>query len=274
MAVKLVSRQWHSLLQRGLDGASEAADVVAHRLRVAADPRARLLRKRKWALWVGLLFTFATVLLVLVTVLLASWSTPAWALLIPGLLAAGAAFPATLLLLRCRWLRSTPLPAQRPVSVRRSPPHGSAARPAMSSLGASERGLFSLLGVIERGALLPVDEIRELTAAANQSSTAMAATAQEVVSMERAAAASPHSRAHLAPTINAFTAQLGTGVRQYNEMVTAAAQLVSAANGGAMSAAPMVQQRYRSELTNATDRLLGWAQAFEELGEQDSRKRA
>ena len=30
--------------------------------------------------------------------------------------------------------------------------------------------------------------------------------------------------------------------------------------------APMSQQRYRSELTDATDRLLGWAQAFEELG--------
>ena len=44
----------------------------------------------------GLLFTVASVFLVLVTVLLASWSTPVWALLIPGLLAAGAAFPATL----------------------------------------------------------------------------------------------------------------------------------------------------------------------------------
>ena len=28
----------------------------------------------------------------------------------------------------------------------------------------------------------------------------------------------------------------------------------------------MSQQRYRDELSNATDRLLGWAQAFDELG--------
>jgi hypothetical protein len=79
--------------------------------------------------------------------------------------------------------------------------------------------------------------------------------------------ATPHSRNYLVPTINAFTAQLGNGVRQYNEMVTAAAQLVSAANGGSMPASPMSQQRYREQLTNATDRLQGWAQAFDELGQ-------
>ncbi|MCV7063044.1 hypothetical protein H7I76_27070, partial [Mycolicibacterium vaccae] len=79
-------------------------------------------------------------------------------------------------------------------------------------------------------------------------------------SMERAVAATPQSRSYLVPTINVFTAQLGTGVRQYNEMVTAAAQLVSSANG-----TPLPNQRYRDELTAATDRLVGWAQAFEEL---------
>ncbi len=29
----------------------------------------------------------------------------------------------------------------------------------------------------------------------------------------------------------------------------------------------MSQQRYRDELVNATDRLVGWAQAFDELGQ-------
>ena len=61
----------------------------------------------------------------------------------------------------------------------------------------------------------------------------MASTAAEVVSMERAAHHSESSRSYLVPTINAFTAQLSAGVRQYNEMVTAAAQLVSSANGDA-----------------------------------------
>jgi hypothetical protein len=133
----------------------------------------------------------------------------------------------------------------------------------MSALGASERGFFSLVGVIERGAMLPADEIHDLTAAASRTSAAMAATAAEVVSMERAAHYSESSRLYLVPTINAFTAQLSAGVRQYNEMVTAAAQLVSSANGDTGLAG---QQRYRAELVEATDRLLGWAQAFDELG--------
>jgi len=136
----------------------------------------------------------------------------------------------------------------------------------MAALAASERSLHSLLGVMERGRMLPSEELRELTEAANQTAATMTATANEVVSMERAISSAPQSRAYLAPTIAAFTAQLEQGSRQYNEMVTAAAQLVSAANTGSMSSSPMVQQRYRSELSNATDRLLGWAQAFDELG--------
>ncbi len=262
-----VTRQWRSTLQRGVDTVSEYAEVAAQKLSAAADPRARLLRKRRWALRLGLFFSFASVFWMLVTGLLATWSTPVWALLITGLIAAGAAAPATMLLLRYRWLRAEPLPPRRQVSGRRLPPHGSVARPTMSALGASERGLHSLLGVMARGNLLPPEEIRELTEAANRTAATMAATADEVVSMERAAAETPTSRSYLAPTINAFTAQLNHGVRQYNEMVTAAAQLVSAANTGSMSSSPMSAQRYRNELADATDRLTGWAQAFDELGQ-------
>lgn len=116
--------------------------------------------------------------------------------------------------------------------------------------------------------MLPAGEMRELIAVANQSAATMAATADEVVSMERAAANAPGSRTHLSPTIRAFTAQLDNGARQYNDMVTAAAQLVSAANNGPMTNSPMSQQGYRDELVNATDRLTGWAQAFEELGQR------
>ena len=173
---------------------------------------------------------------------------------------------ATLLLIRYRWLKADPLPPQRPTNIRRLPPPSSAARPAMYALGASERGFFSLLGVIERGNMLPDTEIRDLTAAAKKSSAAMAATAAEVVSMERTSHGTPQSRSYLAPTINAFTAQLSAGVRQYNEMVTAAAQLVSSANADRAAALVASRQRYREELTGATDRLIGWSQAFDELG--------
>ena len=263
---------WRALLQRGFETATELSASVAHRVSAATDPRARLLRRRRRALRWALIFGAGCLFWAVVTALLAAWGWFALLLEITGFVAAVQAIPATLLLFRYRWLRSEPLPASRPTNVRRLPALGSAARPAMSALGASERGFFSLLGVMERGEMLPAAEIRDLTAAANRTSAAMAATATEVVSMERAAHYSEPSRSYLAPTINAFTAQLSAGVRQYNEMVTAAAQLVSSANRepgagvGDGVGSTATQQRYRAELVEATDRLLGWAQAFDELG--------
>ncbi|GAT09869.1 hypothetical protein AU184_11145 [Mycolicibacterium novocastrense] len=261
---------WRSMVQRGvqngIDTAAEWSDVLADKLNAAADPRAKLLRKRRWALRLTVFFTISCVFWIGVTGVVAAWDVPAWALLIPSPIAVGAAFLATLTFLRYRWLRREPLPPPRSRATRRLPPWGSAARQPMAALAASERGFFSLLGVLERGRMLPPDELRELSAAANQTATTMGATANEVMSMERAIRATPQSRAHLAPTIAAFTAQLDHGARQYSEMVNAAAQLVSAANAGPTSTSPMWQQRYRDELSNATDRLIGWAEAFNELG--------
>lgn len=253
-----------TLAQRGVDAAAELTDVVAQKLGAASDPRAKLLRKRRWALRAGVFFTFSTGLWIVVTAVLASWSTPAWVLPIPGAIAVGAAFLATLSFLRYRWLKQTPLPPER--AVRRLPPWGSAARQPIAALASAERGLFSLLGVMERGRMLPPDELRDVVSAAHRTAATMAATATEIVSMERAANSTPQSRTHLAPTIRAFSAQLDAGVRQYNEIVDAAAQLVSAANSGSMSSSPMSTQFYRHELGTATDRLAGWAQAFDELG--------
>ncbi|SOJ54517.1 hypothetical protein MSIMFB_02009 [Mycobacterium simulans] len=265
MAVKSHQRgQWRSLLQRALDTAADLSDLVAQKISAATDPRTRLLRRRRRALRWGLICAAGCVFWAVVTAVLAAWGWFTLLLQITGAIAVVLTIPATLLLFRYRWLRSEPLPAPRPAGTRRLPPPGSAARPAMSALVASERGFFSLLGVMERGDMLPASEIRDLTAAANQTSAAMAATGAEVASMERAAQYSESSREYLVPTINAFTTQLSAGVRQYNEMVTAAAQLVSSVNGEG-GAAP-AQQRYRVELVGATDRLLGWAQAFDELG--------
>lgn len=252
-------------LQSGIDTAAEFSDLLATKLAAISDPRAKLLRKRRWALRLGIFFGLSSVFWILVTAVLASWSTPVWALIVTGVIAAGAAFPATLFFLRYRWLRAEPLPVGP--TARRLPPFGSAARKPMADLAAAERGLYSMLGVLQRGRMLPEEELREIAAAAGQTAVTMAATANEVVAMERAASSSPRSRAHLAPTIASFTGQLAQGARQYDEMVTAAAQLVSSVNSGPVSNSPMAQQRYRSELVNATDRLQGWAQAFDELGQ-------
>jgi hypothetical protein len=272
MAVKsgqgvLVSGQW---VRRGFHTLNVLSDWVAQKISAAADPRARLLRRRRRALRWGLIFSAGCLFWAVLTAGLAAWGWFASLLVATGMIAVVQAIPATLFLLRYRWLRGEPLPAQQPAKFRRRlPPPGSAARSAMSALGASERGFFSLLGVLERGNMLPADEIRDLTAAANQSAAAMAATAAEVVAMEQAVNCTQQSQSYLVPTINAFTAQLSAGVRQYNEMVTAAAQLVSSANGeaaGSGPVSPLAQQRYRDELVGATDRLVGWAQAFDELG--------
>ena len=251
---------WRTLLQRGVDTAAELSDGLAQKLGAAADPRAKLLRKQRWALRAGWFFTFATGLWTAVTAVLAMWSTPVWVLIITGCIAAGAAFWATLAFLRYRWLRATPLPPER--TLRRLPPWGSAARQPMAALASAERGLFSLLGVMQRSQMLPADELAEVTHAASLTSAAMASTATEIMSLERAMNNAPQSRSHLVPTVRAFAAQLDAGARQYNEMVTAAAQLVSTAPGPSTTA-----QRYRHELSGATDRLTGWAQAFDELGQ-------
>ncbi|MGE2727885.1 phage shock envelope stress response protein PspM [Mycolicibacterium vaccae] len=255
-----------SVAQRGIDTVAEWSELLADKLHAVSDPRAKLLRKRRWALRLGVFFALSSVFWVGVTAVLASWSTPVWALFIPSPIAVGAAFLSTLAFLRYRWLRGEQLPPPRTRAARRLPPYGSAARQPMASLAASERGLYSLLGVLERGRMLPADDLREIRVAAEQTAATMAATAAEVTSMERTAKVAPQSRPHLAPTIAAFSAQLDRGARQYDEMVCAAAQLVSATNSGALSSSPMSQRRYREQLTSATDRLGGWAQAFDELG--------
>ena len=265
MAVTGRERVWRTALQRGIDTAGECADVAAQKINALADPRSRLLRKRRRAWRFGLFFVVACVFWVVVTLVMATWTVPFWALLIPGLIAAGAAAPATLLLLRYRWLKGEPLPPPRPGAKRRLPPRGSAARGAIIGLNSAERSMFQLLGVIERGEILPDEEMQELTRAANSVGATMTATADDVVSMEKAVAASPSSRVSLAPAIQGFAAQLDQGVAQYTEMVGAASQLVAAANDSASAGFPMSRQRQREELIGATDRLLGWAHGFEAL---------
>ena len=163
------SASWRTLLLRGLDTASDVSELVAQKISAATDPRERQLRRRRRALRWGLIFSRR------VRVLGRGDGDPGGV----GLVRAAAgdhrwsrcrceAMIATLLLIRYRWLKADPLPAQRPTNIRRLPPPSSAARPAMSALGASERGFFSLLGVMERGNMLPDNEIRELTAAAKQ----------------------------------------------------------------------------------------------------------
>ncbi len=258
---------WRTLLLRGLDTASDVSELVAQKISAATDPRERQLRRRRRALRWGLIFTAGCVFWGVVTAILAAWGWFALLLEITGGVAVVQAMIATLLLIRYRWLQS------RSAARAAADQHPASAAAEFGGTTGDVRArrlraglLLACSGVMERGNMLPDTEIRDLTAAAKQSSAAMAATAAEVVSMERAAHGTPQSRSYLAPTINAFTAQLSAGVRQYNEMVTAAAQLVSSANADVGAALVASRQRYRDELAGATDRLVGWSQAFDELG--------
>lgn len=238
---------WEQLLRRLATNVNDLGEELAARMRAMSDKREKLLRKRLRAKRWSIRWALACVAGLLVTTVLATTGAPPWLLIIPALLTAGCAIPATYLLVRYRYLKAEPLPPPRPGVERRLPPYGSSARPPMAALDAAERSLFSLLGVVERGSMIPESEGRQVLSAANRAAYVMAATAKEVVSMERAAAETPHTREYLQPTIKAFTAQLDTGVRQYNELVTAAAQLVSAGNSGAVVASPM--SRGRSSMT-------------------------
>src|SRR6202012_3900596 len=124
-----------------------------------------------------LIFSAGCVFWGVVTAILAAWGWFALLLEITGGVAVVPGMAAPLLLIGHRGMKADPPPAQRPTNIRRLPPPSSAARPAMYALGASERGFFSLVGVMERGNMLPDTEISDLTAAARKSSAAMAATA-------------------------------------------------------------------------------------------------
>ena len=258
---------WRSLLQRGVDTAAEVSDVLAQKLNAIADPRAKQLRKRKVALWLGLFFTGSCALLIGVTTLLATWHTPAWALFIPAPLAVGAAFLADV------GVSALPVASRRTAAAAAVPRHSAAATMGVGGSSAAGRaGRFRARAVLADQR----DGARQDAACGRASRIGRRRQSvrghdgrdrQRSGLDERAVANAPQSRNHLAPTIAAFTTQLDSGARQYNDMVTAAAQLVSAANTGPMPSSPMSAQRYRDELVNATDRLTGWAQAFDELGQ-------
>ncbi|KDP04345.1 membrane protein, partial [Mycobacterium avium subsp. hominissuis 101] len=99
---------WRALLQRGVAAAADLSDLVARKISAATDPRARLLRRRRRALRWGLIFTAGCAFWAVLTIVLAAWGWFALLLEITGAVAVVMAIPATLLLLRYRWLRAEP----------------------------------------------------------------------------------------------------------------------------------------------------------------------
>ncbi len=124
---------WRALLQRGVAAAADLSDLVARKISAATDPRARLLRRRRRALRWGLIFTAGCAFWAVLTIVLAAWGWFALLLEITGAVAVVMAIPATLLLLRYRWLRAEPLPAPRTTNAARrctrwAPPNAASPR--------------------------------------------------------------------------------------------------------------------------------------------------
>lgn len=261
-----VQGSWQQLMWRVTEHLSNLGDELLTRVQAMSDQREKLLRRRLRARRWSIRWALACLVGVMLTSVFATTSAPFWLLIIPAVLTAACAIPAVMLFFRYRHLKREPLPPARPGIQRRLPPRGSAARQPMAALDAAERGLFSLLGVVERGSIIPQSEGQQILMAANQAASVMSSTAKEIVAMERAAALTPHTREYLRPTIDAFTAQLDAGMHQYRELVTAAAQLVSAGDPGAVPGGGSDDNTLFDDLVSATDRLTGWADAFDELG--------
>src|ERR1700749_423560 len=97
---------FRALLQQGLGIAADLSGFVAQKISAAADPRARLLRRRRRALRWAWIFTAGAGFWGLVTALLAGWGWLSLLQKITGAIAVVEVIPATLLFFRYSWLRA------------------------------------------------------------------------------------------------------------------------------------------------------------------------
>lgn len=104
---------WEQLLRRLATNVNDLGEELAARMRAMSDKREKLLRKRLRAKRWSIRWALACVAGLLVTTVLATTGAPPWLLIIPALLTAGCAIPATYLLVRYRYLKAEPLPPPR-----------------------------------------------------------------------------------------------------------------------------------------------------------------
>ncbi len=256
---------WRTLAQRGVDTAAELSDVLAQKLGAAADPRAKMLRKRRWALRAGLFFTFSTGLWIVVTAVLASWNTPAWALPIPGAIAVGAAFLATLS------LPALPLAeghAAAPAAL--GPPASAVGIGGPPADGGARVGRARDVRPARRDAARPDAAGRRVARGDGGGQPDRGHHGGHrhrggVDGAGRGGVARSPGRTWRPPSARSprswrpgfgSTTKWSPPQRNWCQPPTAEP----------MSSSPMSAQRYRHELGTATDRLSGWAQAFDELG--------
>lgn len=260
--VTAVSARARSLADTARVFGGSVLDAAAKR----KDPRAKHLRKIRRARSRGIRFGTASATSAAGTAGMALLSAPEWTLLVGGGGAALFAVPAGFALARLRVLKARPVPIGMPVK-RILPPRNSAAHEPMVRLAGAERSLYELLGILSRSESIRSEELEETVTVASDAVLGLSAVATDIAAMERAGASSAATRDHVRAGIDAAAADLAAGVRQYEDLVGAAARMTGPV-GSTPSSMAEVQ---RMELLSATDRLQGWADALEEIAEIRSR---
>ncbi len=248
-----------SVVRAAAKSARRAGESAVHVIGRWTDPREKQIRRIRRARRRGAFLGSATGVATASTAGLAVASAPEWTMIATGGSAAVLAVPTAFAIASFRRLRSQPLPAGRLVKVI-LPPRTSAAFQSMGRLLGAQQSLHELIGILTRSEFLDAGEVAETADVASSAVRALTDMAVDIVAMERAAGSNARAGVHLGPTIANAAAELHIGVEQYEDLVSSAAKLTSP--HGPRSSVVAVR---KAELTEATDRLEGWAVALSEL---------
>ena len=238
------------------------------RLAAFRDPRARLIRRRKWAkrttvaggtttglLGGGAFFSWGPQFLgVPVMDRAVETALDAASFGIGGLaLAAGVGTVGAWR--KYRGLKRTPLPEPPPEPVS-LPAHGSQAHEPMRRLREAEKSLHDALTRLSEGASVAGESVADARTTSANAATALREVADRLVAVEGALPHAPESeRETLRADVRRLRSELDEGVESYGHLVAAAGRAVAAS--GASEQQDLVR--------DATDRLAGLATALREL---------
>lgn len=232
------------------------AEHAVHKFRRWSDPRERELRRRRRARRHTLRLGAGAGTGVAGTVGLLSASAPGWVVVVVGGAAAVLTAGAGLSTQRYVRMSHQPLPAATFVPAA-LPPIGSAARAPMARLVQAQRALHTLGEQISHRGRLPADDLSEALSTADSAAAALHSMAADVAALEQADTPS------LAGYIRDSVTRLDTGVTGYEQVVSAAAGILTAPD---TSPLPDDFTVACQSLRATTDRLDSWAEALDDLG--------
>ncbi|RMI28615.1 hypothetical protein EBN03_29365 [Nocardia stercoris] len=254
------------------DTLREVGEHALHAVRKWSDPRERELRKRRRLRRRSLRLGAAGGMTAVGAAGLVVISAPVWAVVVVGGGAAALVTGTAVSARRYLDARRNPLPEATFVP-RKLPPVRSAARAPIARLVRAEKALHALYTQIARAQRLPADDVADTMATAASGAAALHALAADIVATEEAAGhlnrVTTTAIPGLSEQIRAITARLDAGVTEYEQLVTAAGQILAAP---ATAVAPDSLSVAVGDLRDAADRLDGWAHALAELADRSGNR--